>query len=62
MSALNLRDERLLHRALDAAADELDLPLTTRQVAALARVVARRLAEADAARPPVARVEFRGPG
>lgn len=49
MSALNLRDERLLHRALDAAADELDLP------------VARRLAEADAARPPVAPPTFRGP-
>lgn len=61
MSALNLRDERLLRVALDAAADELDLPVTPRQVAALARVVARRLAEADAARPPVAPVEFQGP-
>jgi len=61
MSALNLRDERLLHRALDAAADELDLPVTPRQVAALARVASRRLAEADAVRPPVAPPTFRGP-
>jgi hypothetical protein len=60
MSALSLRDERLL-RVLDAAAEELDLPVTARQVAALARVASRRLAEADQARPPVAPVTFRGP-
>jgi hypothetical protein len=58
MPALNMRDERLLARALDAAAEELDLPLTSRQVQALARVAARRLAEQAPQTPPVV-PEFR---
>ncbi|NUP46188.1 MAG: hypothetical protein HOW97_02580 [Catenulispora sp.] len=53
MPALNLRDARLLARALDAAAEELDLPLTSRQVQALAQLTARRLAEVAVQRPPV---------
>lgn len=43
----NLRDARRLHRALDGAAEELDLPLTTRQVRALAEVTSRRLAASE---------------
>jgi hypothetical protein len=60
MPALNMRDERLLLRALDAAAEELDLPLTSRQVAGLARVAARKLAESAPRVPPTV-PEFRGP-
>jgi hypothetical protein len=36
---------------LDAAAEELDLPLTSRQVQALARVTARFLGEQAVRRP-----------
>lgn len=62
MPALNLRDERLLARALDAAAEELDLPLTSRQVAALDRLTARKLAVLAAAERPASLVPtFRPP-
>lgn len=45
MPGLDLRDQRLLARALDAAADELDLPLTSRQVRTLALLTAAKLAD-----------------
>jgi hypothetical protein len=60
MAGLSMRDERLLHQALDAAAEELDLPLTSRQVRALARVVARLLGE-QAVRRPDAMPTFQPP-
>jgi hypothetical protein len=53
MAALSLRDQRLLHRALDAAAEELDLPLTSRQVQALASLTAAKLADQAAGRPAI---------
>jgi hypothetical protein len=53
MAALSLRDQRLLARALDAAAEELDLPLTSRQVQALASLTAAKLADQVAARPAI---------
>ena len=60
MPGLNLRDARLLARALDAAAEELDLPLASRQVQALARLTAVKLADQPAARPAAAPT-FRSP-
>lgn len=48
----NLRDARRLHRALDAAAEELDLPLTSRQVRALAEATQVRLNAPVAGRRP----------
>jgi hypothetical protein len=57
----DLRSERLLLLALDEAAEELDLPLTPREVAALARVAARLLADVAAQGRPAMPL-FRPPG